>query len=142
MIRKTFTVAVVLLALAGSAWAAPASPQTRQMFSDWYSCGFVMGAFQVAVKAGPAPAEDQALADHAQDSMHRVGLYLDARGPEIDADEFEAIRAEAKGPLKARMTRYDGQPDAAKGMRDEFRADLQACVAKADALVAPAPAGN
>jgi hypothetical protein len=130
--------ALLLAALAGSVGAAPVDEATRQHFTDWYACGFFAAAFQKAAEVDPVSAEDSALAERGMAAMKQAADYFDTHeGPQIDPADFEAIRTQTRDKLSARMAAFKGQPDAAQKVRDDFRADLQACVAKADALVAP-----
>lgn len=136
---RLLAVAIGLAALAGPAMAdtvpvvGPA-PITRQEMIDIDSCAYTTGIFLQSLQEGDPTDADRALAEQTRDAMMTVGEYWDRLRRPYDRAQADRLRDEFRPPLTKRLRRYDGVADRAKGVRDEFRADMQSCLAKFKAL--------
>ena len=140
MIRRALYAAALLLALASPAWAGRTDDQGRQDMIAWGTCAYETGIFMETLKVEPGTVDDQDLARQALDSLTKVGSYYGKLGRTVNQADADEVHPLIVGPIDARVERYAGKPDMAAALRDEFRADLRACIAKADALTTPAPA--
>lgn len=135
MIRKTLAVAALLVALAGPAFAASPEPLSRQEMTDIGACAYTTGIFLQSLEDGNPTDADRALAEQTKDAIVAVGGYYDRLGRPFDDKLAAEMADQFRPPINDRLRRYDSSADRGGAVRDEFRADMQACLAKFQALV-------
>lgn len=137
-------VALGLLA-ATAAVAAPLSAEDRQAAFEFGGCAYYTRLFMDSVKADGGTEADRALIQRSTDSLSALAKLFDATRPPVPREEFDKIRDEIYAKTEPRLAPLEDRADAAAAIRDEFRGDLETCIARANALVAgagPTPGGT
>lgn len=123
------------LLAAGPALSAPLGAQDRADAITFGRCAYYTSIFMETVKLDGGTEADRALIERSNATLKALGQMFDATRPPIDQAEYDQLRQEVYDTVNPRLDPLKGRPDQTVAIRDEFRADLEACVAKADALI-------